>query len=84
VTDNLQPILFFLKRRGVASFNGLATLSGRGQGAVSRQLKVVERLPLGPQHTLHLVRVGERTILVATTPGSCQIMDAEFREASTL
>jgi hypothetical protein len=37
-------------------------------------------VPLGAHHALHLVRVGERLMLVATAPGSCQVLDAAVRE----
>jgi flagellar biogenesis protein FliO len=90
--DDLQPILavilvlsllggvlFFLRRRGIASFSAFPT------GAANvRQLKVVERVPLGAQHALHLVRVGDKLILVATAPGSCQVLDAALREGAGL
>ena len=94
--DDLQPILavilvlsllggalFYLRRRGIASFNGFPAGSGR-QAVNSRQLKVVERVPLGAQHALHLVRVGDKLILVATAPGSCQVLDAAVREGAGL
>jgi flagellar biosynthetic protein FliO len=88
--DELQPILavilvlgllgaalVFLRRRGIASFRALPALN-------QRQMKVVERVPLGAQHALHLVRVGDRLILVATAPGSCQVLDAAVREGAAL
>jgi flagellar biogenesis protein FliO len=78
----LGGVLYFLRRRGMATFKGTGTF-GRQQVAV-RQLKVVERIPLGPQHALHLVRVGDGLILVATSPGSCQILDAAVGEGSGL
>ncbi len=72
--DELQPILavilvlsllgvalVLLRRRGIASFRALPAVN-------QRQMKVVERVPLGAQHALHLVRVGDRLILVATAP----------------
>ena len=88
--DDLQPILavilvlsllggalLFLRRRGIASFRAIPAVS-------ARQMKVVERVPLGAQHALHLVRVGDRLILVATAPGSCQVLDAAVREGAGL
>jgi len=39
-----------------------------------RQLECLERLPLGPQHSLHLVRAGERLMLVSSSPGGCQLI----------
>ena len=37
-------------------------------------MEVVERLSMGPNHALHLVRVGGRTVVVATSPGGCQLL----------
>ncbi|HVW85137.1 MAG TPA: flagellar biosynthetic protein FliO [Bryobacteraceae bacterium] len=37
-------------------------------------MELLERLSLDPQHALHLVRVGERRIVVATAPSSCQLL----------
>jgi flagellar biogenesis protein FliO len=96
--DDLQPILavilvlslltgllYFLRRRGIASFPSLPAGSGFGrQTANARQMKVLERVPLGTQHALHLVRVGDRLILVATAPGSCQLLDGAIREGTGL
>ena len=66
----LGGALYVLKRRGAVSFQvpGL-------QGPGARQIEVLERVPLGPHHTLHLVRVGERRVLIATAPGSSQVLD---------
>ncbi|MGI8991054.1 MAG: flagellar biosynthetic protein FliO [Bryobacteraceae bacterium] len=38
------------------------------------KMAVVERLSLTPQHTLCLVRVGEETMLIGTSPSMCQIL----------
>lgn len=59
-------VLLFLKKRGRVVF---------ASGAASRRLEVVERVSLGPQHALHLVRAGDRMLLVATAPGSCQLLE---------
>ncbi len=42
----------------------------------SRKLEAVDRLPLGPQHTLHLVRVGGRGVLLACSPSSCLLVES--------
>jgi hypothetical protein len=39
-----------------------------------RSLETVERLPLTPHHTLHLVRMNGREVLVATHPQGCEIL----------
>ncbi|MDQ2900686.1 MAG: flagellar biosynthetic protein FliO [Acidobacteriota bacterium] len=39
------------------------------------RMAVLERLTLTPQHTLCLVRVGEETVLIGTSPSTCQILN---------
>lgn len=41
----------------------------------AKHLQVIERVALGPQHTLALVRVDDRMVLVGTGPGVCEIRD---------
>jgi flagellar biogenesis protein FliO len=43
-------------------------------GGQERVMKVVERIPLTAQHTVHLVQIGERRVLIASSPGSCQLI----------
>ena len=57
-----------LRRRGI----GGLTLAGR---SAQRRLECLERMPLGPQHTLHLVRVDGRELLVAASPSGCTLLD---------
>ena len=66
----LGGVLFLLKKRGAASFR-MPRMSG-----APRQMEVIERVTLGPHHALHLVRVGERRVLVATAPSSCQVIES--------
>lgn len=42
-----------------------------------KQMEVVERVGLGPQHSLALVRVNGRMVLVGTGPGVCEIHNVE-------
>jgi len=85
--DTLQPIaaivlvmallgatLFLLRKRGAPAFR-LPRVS-----AEPRCLEVLERVSLGPQHALHLVRADGRRILVATAPNSCHLLDGAFAE----
>jgi len=68
--------LFWLRKRGAAAFS-FSRLSTAGP----RRMQVLERLPLGPQHALHIVRVGGRAVVVATAPTSCQLLcDVEAAE----
>jgi flagellar biogenesis protein FliO len=58
----LGGVLFLLKKRG-------------GAPTGPRRLEVVDRVSLGPHHALHLVRAGDRMVLIATAPSSCQVLD---------
>jgi flagellar biogenesis protein FliO len=59
----LSGALFLLKKRGAVSFRGK---SGR--------MEAIERLSLGPHHTLHLIRLDGKSIVVATAPTSVQVL----------
>jgi flagellar biogenesis protein FliO len=39
-----------------------------------RRMEVVERVALTPQHTLCLVKVDDRLIMIGTAPSSCQVI----------
>jgi len=67
----LGGLLWFSKKRGMAAFG-----IGARRGGSGRRLEVLERVPLTPQHALHLVRVSDRTVLIATAPSSCTLLDA--------
>jgi flagellar biosynthetic protein FliO len=64
VLGALVAALWWLRRRGWAG-----RLPSRG-----RRLECLERLPLGPQHSLHLVRAGGRLMLVASSPAGCSLI----------
>lgn len=42
----------------------------------AKRLQVLERVSLTAQHTLCLVRVGDRELIVTTAPGNCQVIPA--------
>jgi flagellar biogenesis protein FliO len=60
--------LWLLRAKGLARFRS----AGRKTGV----LTAVDRLPLGPQHALHLVRVGDRAVLVAVSPAGCSVLES--------
>lgn len=62
----LGGTLWWLRHRGYAGVS-----ASRGGG---RRLEAIERLPLAPQHTLHLVRVGQVLALVSTSPSGCALL----------
>jgi flagellar biogenesis protein FliO len=39
-----------------------------------RRVQVLERVALTPQHTLCLVKVDDRLIMIGTAPSSCQVI----------
>jgi flagellar biogenesis protein FliO len=63
----LGVTLWWLRRRGMAGI-----LPARRGSA--RRLESLERLTLGPQQTLHLIRLGDRALLVAASPGGCALV----------
>jgi flagellar biosynthetic protein FliO len=65
----LGGLLWLSKKRGLASFP-----MGVRRGSNGRRLEVLERVPLTAQHALHLVRVADRTVLIATAPSSCTLL----------
>jgi|GEM_PF-573816 flagellar biogenesis protein FliO len=42
----------------------------------ARSLEALDRLALSPQHTLHLVRVGDRALLIGAHPGGCTVLES--------
>jgi flagellar biosynthetic protein FliO len=63
----LGATLWWLRRRGMAAFS----LPRRANG---RRMESLERLSLGPQHALHLVRLGDAELLVASSPSGCTLV----------
>lgn len=71
----LGGLLWLLKKRGIASL----PLRSRRSGS-TRRLEVLERMPLTPQHTLHLVRVSGKVVLIGTAPSNCTLLDPAISE----
>jgi len=71
----LGAALWVLRRRGIAGVS-------LGSRAARRRLECLERMPLGPQHTLHLVRVDGRELLVAASPSGCTLLERPAAECS--
>ena len=63
--------LFALQRRGLVRFTGTAF-----KPRADRQMQIVERLQLTPQHALCLVRLDGRTLLIGTAPSSCTLLNS--------
>ena len=69
-------VVWWLRRRGVLP----PTLP---RGAAGKRLEILERLPLGPQQTLHLVRLGDKALLLAVTPAGCALLESADLRVST-
>jgi flagellar biogenesis protein FliO len=55
---------------------GMTMMLRRGSGgAGQKQLEAIDRLSLTPHHSLHLVKVEGRTVLIAVSPGGCALVD---------
>ena len=60
----LLAALWLLRRKGLASIPMALARPAAGK----RQMQVVERIPLTAQHSVHLVSVGGRMIVVGVSP----------------
>jgi flagellar biosynthetic protein FliO len=67
VLSLLLGTLWLLRRKGLARVN--LPLRKRLNG--NNQLEILERASLSAQHSLHLVRVQNRTILIGVSPSGC-------------
>ncbi len=67
---------YWLRSRGLA-------MTVKTGGGSQKRLQSIERLPLTPHHSLHLVRVAGRTVLIAVSPGGCSVLDrGDFEDGS--
>lgn len=83
----LGGTLYWLRTRGMARFSSgrfsLGSFSlGVSGGAKTRRMQTIDRLSLTPQHSLHLVRVDGRMLLIAVSPGGCSIIEGSGQEVS--
>jgi flagellar biogenesis protein FliO len=70
--------LWWVRRRGLANITGGLPIVRKTN---ARRLESMERLPLGPQHTLHLVRLGAAALLISASPAGCALVHrADWRE----
>jgi flagellar biosynthetic protein FliO len=71
----LLGVLWWLRKRG------FAVPAFAGGRSPARRLECLERVALGPQQTLHLVRLGDRALLVAASPAGCSLLrDLAWRD----
>lgn len=65
----LGAALWTVRRGGRLGFGRVLRTPAR-----TRSLESVERLALTPQHSLHLVRIAGREVVVATFPQGCALL----------
>lgn len=75
----LGAALWALRRRGSLALG--QPWWRRAQGG-SKSLQSIERLSLTPQHSLHLIRIDGRDLVVATHPQGCTVLTEPARGAS--
>jgi flagellar biogenesis protein FliO len=67
----LAAVVLIGKQRGSLAWWPMTVRAG----IRTKRMQVLERLPLTPHHSLHLVNVDGRTVLVSVSPGGCQLLD---------
>jgi flagellar biosynthetic protein FliO len=63
----LAGALVLLRKKGMAQFKAFPYRAARRTG----EIKVLDRLPLSPQHSLVLVDVENRKMLIGISPSGC-------------
>jgi flagellar biosynthetic protein FliO len=63
--------LWVLKQKGWAR-TGLRRKRQDGQP----RLEIIDRLSLTPHHSLHLVRMADRTLLIGLSPSACNLLES--------
>ena len=69
VLGALFLLVWVMKRRGWARLS-----AGRARDPRTR-LEVIDRLMLTPHHSVHLIRLADRTLLVGLSPNGCHLLE---------
>jgi flagellar biogenesis protein FliO len=69
VLATLCGALWWLKANGWAQVRSPFPSQG------NKQLQVIERLALSPQHSVQIIRVSQKLLLVAISPAGCQLLE---------
>ena len=75
----LLASLQWLRRRGLAHIRTGLRLGRRSP----RRLELVEKLPLTAQHSLHVVRMDGRSLLIGVSPAGCALLERGETELAT-
>lgn len=63
--------LWLLRRKGYVR-SSIRRPAGNGEP----RLEVIDRLSLTPQHSVHLIRMADRTLLVGLSPNGCNLLES--------
>jgi flagellar biosynthetic protein FliO len=75
----LAAFLWALRRKGFAKLNVPLT----GRAGRHKLMQVMERVPLTANHSLHLVRVQDRVLLIGVSPSGCNQLESFSHAAFT-
>lgn len=80
VLQQLTAVLLVLALLGAlvltARKRGFAAISLPTRSPRTRRMELVERLALTPQHSLHIVSIDGKTLLLGISPAGCQLIEA--------
>jgi flagellar biogenesis protein FliO len=65
----LGAVMLLLRRNGRGGWGALRRRK-------ASRLEAIERVPLSPHHALHLVRFGDRALLIAAHSGGCTLLES--------
>jgi flagellar biogenesis protein FliO len=73
----LMGTLILLRRKGIAQFSGgFRKIPGK-----AREMRILERIAVGPQHSLLLVHVRNSVFLIGLSPSGCDKIDVFASDA---
>jgi flagellar biosynthetic protein FliO len=76
----LAAALWLLRKKGLAT----VSMSLPRAFAKSRRMEVLERISLTAHHSLHLVRIDNRLIVIGVSPSSCGQIESLSQQADAL
>lgn len=68
VLGALVLLVWAMKQRGWARIR-------TGPRDMQKRLEVIDRLVLTPHHSIHLIRLADRTLLVGLSPSGCNLLE---------
>lgn len=72
--------LWVLKKKGMVQ----PAFRRPGKRTGEPRLEVIDRLTLTPQHSVHLIRVADRTLLVGLSPAGCNLLESSPLKSMTM